>query len=123
MGYVIDPDDPKGWRYIPDGPIEYGGATDWASPHGLRYSRFVAAGGSIAETEAHVRAHLSSIADSDDDPDTHAADVEISYWEADGGTLIVGFLPGAQATAPYLQPGHDPWVGVDPQLRREVLGG
>lgn len=32
MGYQLDPSDPRGWKYVEDGPIQYGGATDWPGP-------------------------------------------------------------------------------------------
>lgn len=93
---------------------------------GLTYSRFVADNappGALHQTEAHVRAHLSAVADRDDDPDTRADDVELRHERYEAGVLIVGFLPGGRAQAPYLEPGHDPFAGVDPALVEEVLGG
>lgn len=84
---------------------------DLGGGDGLTYSRFVADDAppwALTETEAHVRAHLSSIADTDDDPTTRAADVQITRRPAAGGVLVVGFLPGGRPTAPYLQPGYTP---------------
>lgn len=95
-------------------------------PRGLTYSRFVptAAGfAAVVDTEAHVRAHLSAIADTDDDPGTRSEDVQIEHRPQGDGTLIVGVLPNAEPAAPYLQPGYDAFAGVDPALLREVLGG
>lgn len=101
-----------GWQHSSDGP-----------PQGLRYSRFVPGGIDPDPTIAHVRAHLSSVADSDDDPDTHAADVQINLELHVGGVLVGGALPDTTASAPYLDAEHDPYADVDPDLRREVLDG
>lgn len=95
-------------------------------PPGLTYSRFVpteAGFAALVDTEEHVRAHLSAVADTDDDPDTRAEDVQIEHRPQGNGTLIVGVLPNAEPTAPYLQPGYDAFADVDPALLREVLGG
>lgn len=85
-------------------------------PPGLTYSRFVpftAGFPALVDTEAHVRAHLSSVADADDDPDTRSEDTRVEHRPQESGTLIVGFLPNAEASAPYLQPGYDPLGGID----------
>lgn len=63
----------------------------------------------------HVRAHLSAVADADDDPDTNANDVVIelqSHPEDAGMVRIVGTLD-AEPVAPYLDPDFDPWAGLD----------
>lgn len=80
-------------------------------PAGVTYSRFVGSDGSpdaLFETGAHVRAHLSMIATRDDNADTRAEDVQLTYRPQDGGTLIVGYLPDAAPTAPYLDAGYNP---------------
>ena len=77
----------------------------------MEYSRFVpTSAGELAviDTVDHVRAHLSSIADSDDDPDTRAEDVEISYdYSNPAGVLVRGYLD-AEPNAPYLMPDFNP---------------
>lgn len=72
----------------------------------------------------HVIAHLSAVADADDDPATNADDVRV--WvqrHPDDPTLlrIVGELD-AEPNAPYLRDGFDPFADVDPALIQEVLG-
>ena len=86
----------------------------------MRYVRDVPAGNDEAlEAErAHVVAHLSAVADADDDPETNSDDVRI--WTErhpdDPGLLrIVGELDAAP-DAPYLRPDFDPLAGVDPDL-------
>jgi len=67
---------------------------------------------------AHVIAHLSAVADADDDPETNAGDVRINVIDhPERGDLlrIVGELD-AEPDAPYLRDEHDPWAGVDPEL-------
>jgi hypothetical protein len=63
-----------------------------------------------AETE-HVREHLAMVADYDDDPTTHAADVVVRVLDHIDGDpeliSIVGELD-AEPDAPYLRPGYDP---------------
>ncbi|WHT21030.1 hypothetical protein N8J89_08165 [Crossiella sp. CA-258035] len=84
----------------------------------MRYSRFVPANAAEAlpATAEHVRAHLSSVADADDDPTAHADDVRILVKPAPGGWLVVGALD-AEPNAPYLQPGFDPYDDVSEELR------
>lgn len=77
------------------------------------------------ETErAHVVAHLSAVTSVDDDPEANADTVRVwvEHHPDDPRQLrIVGEID-AQPTAPYLQPGHDPFAGVAPALLKEVLG-
>jgi hypothetical protein len=92
----------------------------------MRYVRDVPADDQAAvdAERAHVIAHLSAVADADDDPDTNADDVRtwvIEHPDDPSLVRIVGELD-AEPDAPYLKPDHDPWAGVDPELRRAVLG-
>jgi hypothetical protein len=112
--------------FVPDAPPDATQALPVISPsgEGMTYSRFVPASAgadALFETERHVRAHLSAVATTDDDPDTHADQVTVVFHPQPDGTLLVGHL-NATPTAPYLAPGHDPFAGVDPVLLREVLG-
>ncbi len=59
------------------------------------------------EVELHVRAHLSSVADANDDPTTYADRVRISRENKDDGVEITGELD-VEPNAPYLRPGFDP---------------
>jgi hypothetical protein len=61
----------------------------------------------IEINKAHVRAHLSSVADHDDDPTTNADDVEITVTDRGDDIHIVGKLD-AEPNAPYLREGYDP---------------
>lgn len=86
----------------------------------MRYVRDVPQGddAALAAERAHVIAHLSAVASADDDPDTHADDVRVwNERHPDNPALvrIMGELD-ADPDAPYLQPGHDPLAGVDPDL-------
>jgi hypothetical protein len=82
----------------------------------LTYSRW-APPDSVDATVEHVRAHLSSVADVDDSPDTHADDVMIEFrpavneWGVDG-YLVKGSLD-AEPDAPYLRDGFDPEQDVE----------
>lgn len=79
----------------------------------ITYSRFVADGApgeALAVTEAHVRAHLSAVADPEDDPVIWATDVRIERCNQDGGVLVVGRLD-REPHAPYLAEGYDPDAG------------
>lgn len=64
-------------------------------------------------TIQHVREHLSSVADEDDDPETNADDVVITtepyVRESDGknGIIVRGTLD-ADPIAPYLRPDFNP---------------
>jgi hypothetical protein len=74
----------------------------------------------------HVRDTVAAQADADDDPATRAEDVRV--WTEKHPEKpkelqrIRGYLD-AEPDAPYLKPDFDPWAGVDPALREEVLGG
>lgn len=59
-------------------------------------------------TQEHVRAHLSSIADADDDPTTNADDVSVTVYTLDDGHYYVYGSLDAEANAPYLKEGYDP---------------
>lgn len=74
----------------------------------------------VDETIAHVRAHLSSVAASDDDPETNADDVTVHTEHRDGRIWIVGELD-AEPDAPYLTPDFDPWAGVPDELRAHAV--
>lgn len=73
----------------------------------------------IASVGAHVRAHLSAVADADDDPETNADDVEVRIERTDEKVRVVGELD-AEPDAPYLQPGYDAFAGVPMELLAEV---
>lgn len=94
----------------------------------LEYQRDVPADSSEEVIEAekqHVRDHLAAIADADDDPTTHAEAVRVwmaAHPHEPNLLRIEGYLD-AEADAPYLKPGFDPFAGVDPELRKAVLGG
>lgn len=74
----------------------------------LLYSRFVDKNAlkefpnALELTEAHVRAHLSAIADADDDPETNADDVVVSVVELVDGFYVHGSL-NAEPQADYLR--------------------
>lgn len=70
----------------------------------------------VDETIAHVRAHLSSVADQDDDPETNADDVTVRTEHRDGRIWVVGELDAEPDTA-YLKADFDPWAGVPDDLR------
>jgi hypothetical protein len=73
----------------------------------------------IDGTLKHVRDHLASIADTDDDPATRSEDVEVRVERVDGKIRITGYLD-AEPDAPYLKPGYDPYDGVDEALLAQV---
>lgn len=79
----------------------------------MRYRRDVARDDQVAidaET-AHIRAHLSAVADADDDPDTNADDVTITVTDhVDGDPALVSIVGelDMEPDAPYLRPGYDP---------------
>ena len=77
----------------------------------LRYARWSPLD-QVDAIEAHVRAHLSSVADGGDDPDAHAADVRISREDSEGGVLITGVLD-AEPDAPYLRPDFTPEADIE----------
>ena len=74
------------------------------------YSRWSTAA-AAAETEAHVRAHLSAVASPDDDPDQYAEQVVISRVDQRDGVLITGVL-AHDPVADYLHPAFDPEADV-----------
>lgn len=81
----------------------------------LTYSKWTPDRGQV-ETVAHVRAHLSSIAAPDDDPDVYASEVEISLEDRDGGLKVTGTLD-REPSAPYLR---DDWT-VELDVRENPL--
>jgi hypothetical protein len=72
----------------------------------MRYSRW-SPSEVVSDVEAHVRAHLSAVADQDDSPTAFADQVRISREDADDGVLVTGELD-AEPNAPYLRPGFSP---------------
>ncbi len=76
----------------------------------LRYSRW-SPPERVPDVEAHVRAHLSAVADPGDDPGVHAAAVRVTQTDDEGGVLVTGELD-AEADAPYLRPGFTPEADV-----------
>lgn len=60
-----------------------------------------------SDVAVHVRAHLSSIATPDDDPDLLAEDVNIVVVADQGGVKITGTLD-AEPVAEYLRDDFDP---------------
>lgn len=88
----------------------------------ITYERLVAddaAPDALRLTEAHVRAHLSAVADADDDPETNADDVRIRLVTMPGGVMVRGTLE-AEPQVAYQQPGFDPYEGVPDELRAEA---
>jgi len=63
------------------------------------------------DVESHVRAHLSSVADPDDDPATHADEVRVRRADDGDGLLLTGELD-AKADAPYLRADFTPEADV-----------
>lgn len=74
----------------------------------------------VDATIEHVRDHLASIADSDDDPTTHADDVTVRTEHRDGRIWVIGELD-AEPDAPYLKDDFDPYEGVSEELRALVV--
>lgn len=72
----------------------------------LTYARWspVEKAGDVA---VHVRAHLSSVASADDDPDEYAAEVDVTAAADGDGVLITGTLD-RDPVADYLRPDFDP---------------
>jgi hypothetical protein len=88
----------------------------------LRYSRWTPRD-ALPDVEAHVRAHLSAVADADDSPTSRAGEVRLSHDDVDGGVLVTGELD-AEADAPYLRPGFTPEQDVEANpLTVEPIGG
>lgn len=73
----------------------------------------------IDGTLKHVRDHLASIADSDDDPATRSEDVEIRVEREAGKIRIIGYLD-AEPVAPYLDPEYNPYAKVPQALLAQV---
>lgn len=73
----------------------------------------------IEEAEHHVRAHLSAVADTDDDPATRAEDVVVRVERQEGRVLVIGELD-AEPDAPYLKPGFDAFADVPAELLAHV---
>lgn len=76
----------------------------------LTYSRFVPKGhpdGALIETGLHVKAHLSSVASPDDDPERFADEVQINYLDREDGWLVTGEL-NRPPRAAYLEEDYDP---------------
>ena len=76
----------------------------------LRYSRW-SPPERVPDVEAHVRAHLSSVADPGDDPVTHADAVRVTTAADGNGLLVTGELD-AEAAAPYLRPDFTPEADI-----------
>lgn len=74
----------------------------------------------VDATIEHVRDHLASIADADDDPTTHAEDVTVRTEHRDGRIWVIGELD-AEPDAPYLKADFDPWSGVPDELRVQAV--
>jgi hypothetical protein len=78
----------------------------------------------VDATIGHVRDHLASIADSDDDPTTRAEDVEVVVVRMEGKVQVAGTLE-AEPDAPYLQSDYGPYakvpVGLLAQLRDDEV--
>jgi hypothetical protein len=76
----------------------------------VRYSRDIPVNSPpdvVVATEEHVRAHLSSVATADDDPDTMADTVTVQYIRTGDTIRITGTLL-APPVAPYLRDGFNP---------------
>lgn len=74
----------------------------------------------VDSTIDHVRTHLSSVAASDDDPETNADDVTIRTEQRDGRVWVIGELD-MEPDAPYLKPDFDPFEGVSEELRAHAV--
>lgn len=68
----------------------------------------------------HVRDHLASIADGDDDPSTCADDVVVEIGLTDGKIWVKGWLD-AEPDAPYLKPDYNPYAKVPQGLLSQVV--
>lgn len=77
------------------------------------YSRFVAKEAleefpnALEETKAHVIAHLSSVVDTDDDPETNVDNIKVVVYPLENGYYVHGQI-NAEPTAPYLRSDYDP---------------
>lgn len=76
----------------------------------LTYSRWAPAD-AVPDTIDHVRAHLSSVATPDDNPDTYADNVDITLEKDGDGLRITGVLD-AEADAPYLRADFTPEADI-----------
>lgn len=65
----------------------------------------------VGDVATHVRAHLSSVASSSDDPDAYAAEVDISVTVDGDGVLVAGTLD-RESVAEYLREDFDPEADV-----------
>lgn len=86
----------------------------------ITYQRDVAPDGDLYATVGHVRAHLSAMADSSDDPTTRADDVDIVITVDHNGTTTVRGQLDAPRQALYDAADFDPYVDVPAELRAEV---
>lgn len=59
-------------------------------------------------TEAHVRDHVASLAEPDDDPSRLRDRVRVEFRPQPGGGLSVVGLLDAELAAPYLRDDYDP---------------
>lgn len=78
----------------------------------LVYARFVPADlddfdTALIDTVDHVRGHLSSCVDPDDDEENRMNEVTISYDQSDAGCLVTGSID-ADPVAHYLSDDFDP---------------
>jgi hypothetical protein len=64
------------------------------------------------DVAVHVRAHLSSVASSADDPELHAADVDVTATVDGDGVLVTGTLDHGPV-ADYLHPDFNPEQDVE----------
>ena len=73
----------------------------------------------IEDAVQHVRAHLSAVADSDDDPTTRAEDVVVRVERQEDSVRVIGELD-AEPDAPYLRDDFDAFAGVPAELLEHV---
>lgn len=93
----------------------------------LRYTRDIPEASTqdhVDNTVKHVRAHLSGVADQDDDPTTRAEDVRVRTEHRDGRIWVIGELDAAPVAA-YLRDDFDPEQDVrgNPLTVRSILDG
>ena len=77
----------------------------------MEYSRDAPANAgedAIEQTRQHVRDHLASVADADDDPATLAGRVWIATTAVDNRTIRFTGTLDAEPDAPYLKAEYDP---------------
>jgi len=70
-------------------------------------------GATLREVEVHVRQHLSSICNIDDDPGMYYPEVTIDLQVRDNGDVLVVGTIGRNRVAPYLEEGWTPEADVD----------